>query len=42
MLALRKAYRLSWFENTVLEKIFGPKSAEIAEDWRKLHSHELH
>lgn len=34
--------KLVWSENTALEKIFGPKTAEVAGDWIKLHSHELH
>lgn len=42
LLALRKTFGMSWSENTALEKIFGPKSAEVVGDWRKLHSHQLH
>jgi hypothetical protein len=30
------------FENRVLRRIFGPKSNEVAGDWRKLHNEELH
>jgi hypothetical protein len=30
------------FENSVLRRIFGPKSDELMGDWRKLHNEELH
>jgi hypothetical protein len=30
------------FENRVLRRIFGPKTGEVAGDWRKLHNEELH
>jgi hypothetical protein len=30
------------FENIVLRRIFGPKSDEVTEEWRKLHNEELH
>jgi len=30
------------FENGVLRKIFGLKSGEVTEDWRRLHNEELH
>jgi hypothetical protein len=30
------------FENRVLRRIVGPKRDEVMEDWRKLHSGELH
>jgi hypothetical protein len=30
------------FENRVLRRIFGPKRDEVAGEWRKLHSGELH
>jgi hypothetical protein len=29
-------------ENSVLRRIFGPKRAEVAENWRRLHNEELH
>jgi hypothetical protein len=29
------------FENRVLRKIFGLKSDEVTEEWRKLHNKEL-
>jgi hypothetical protein len=32
---IKKAYRRISSENTALEKIFEPKSVEIAGDWRK-------
>jgi hypothetical protein len=34
-------HRLRVFENSVLRKIFGPKSEEDG-PWRKLHNDELH
>jgi hypothetical protein len=30
------------FENRVLRKTFGPKTDEVTENWRKLHTEELH
>jgi hypothetical protein len=30
------------FENRVLRRIFGPKSEDVAADWRRLHNEELH
>jgi len=33
--------RLRVFENRVLRRIFGPKSDEVTEKWRKLHNDEL-
>jgi hypothetical protein len=30
------------FENSVLRRIFGPKSDEVTGEWRKLHNKELH
>jgi hypothetical protein len=38
----REEHRLRVFENRVLRKIFGPKSDEVTEEWRNLHSGELH
>jgi len=29
------------FKNTVLRKIFGPKTDEVPGEWRKLHNEEL-
>ena len=29
------------FENMLLRRIFGPKRAEVTEEWRKLHNEEL-
>jgi hypothetical protein len=40
-LTLRKHYRLGEFENR-MSRIFGPKREEVAGDWRRLHSEELH
>jgi hypothetical protein len=39
---LREQHRLRVFENRVLRGIFGPKRDEVTEQWRKLHSGELH
>jgi hypothetical protein len=41
-LTLREEYRLRVFENRVLRRIFGPKWDDVAGEWRKLHSEELH
>jgi hypothetical protein len=41
-LTLRDEHRLRVFENRVLRRIFGPKRDDVAEEWRKLHSEELH
>jgi hypothetical protein len=30
------------FEDRVLRRIFGPKKGEVAEEWRRLQSEELH
>jgi len=42
LLTFREELRLRVFENRVLRKIFGPKRGEVAREWRKLHSDELH
>jgi hypothetical protein len=39
---LREEHRLRVFENRVLRKMFGPKRDEVAAEWRKLYSGELH
>jgi hypothetical protein len=39
---LGKEHILWVFENRVLRRIFEPKRDEVARDWRKLHSGELH
>jgi hypothetical protein len=39
---LREEHRLRMSENRVLRRIFGPKRDEVTEEWRKLHSGELH
>jgi hypothetical protein len=41
-LTLREEHSLRVFENRVLRRIFGPKRDEVTEEWRKLHSGELH
>jgi hypothetical protein len=41
-LTLREEQRLSVFENRALRRIFGPKRDEVAGEWRRLHSGELH
>jgi hypothetical protein len=33
---------LWFFENRVLRKIFGPKTDEVTEEWRRLHNEELY
>jgi hypothetical protein len=40
-LTLGEEHRLRVFENSVVRKIFGPKSEEDG-SWRKLHNDELH
>jgi hypothetical protein len=35
---LRKEYRLRFFENRVLRRIFGPKRGEVTGEWRRLHN----
>jgi hypothetical protein len=38
---LREEHRLRVFENRVLRRIFGAKSDEVTEEWRRLHNEEL-
>jgi hypothetical protein len=38
---MREVRRLRVFENRLLRRIFGPKRAEVTEEWRKLHKEEL-
>jgi hypothetical protein len=38
---LREERRLRLFENRVLRRIFGPKTEEVTEEWRKLDNEEL-
>jgi len=33
--------KLRVFENTVLRRIFGPRSDEVTGEWRKLHNEEI-
>jgi hypothetical protein len=40
-LTLREERRLRLFENSVLRKVFGPKSDEVTGEWRKQHNEEL-
>jgi hypothetical protein len=40
-LTLREERRLRVFENRVLRGIFGLKTEEVREEWRKLHNEEL-
>jgi hypothetical protein len=40
-LTLREVYALRMFENTVLNKIFGPNRAEVTGELIKLHNEEL-
>jgi hypothetical protein len=35
---LREECRLTFFENGVFRRIFGPKRDEVTGDWRKLHN----
>jgi hypothetical protein len=41
-LTVREERRQRVFENSVLRRIFGPKSDEVTGEWGKLHSGELH
>jgi hypothetical protein len=41
-LTLRKEHRLRVFENRGLRRIFGTKSNEVMEEWRKLYNGQLH
>jgi hypothetical protein len=34
--------RLSFFENRVLRRIFGPKRDDVKGEWRRLHNKELY
>jgi len=40
-LTLREKRKLWVFENTVLRRIFGPRSNEVTGEWRRLHNEEL-
>jgi hypothetical protein len=37
----REEHRLRLFENSVLQRIFGPKGDEVTGELRKLHNEEL-
>ena len=41
LLTLREERKLTVFENTVLRRIFGPRSEEVTGEWRRLHNEEL-
>jgi hypothetical protein len=41
-LTLREEQRLRLFENRVLGRILGSTREEVAGDWRRLHTEELH
>jgi hypothetical protein len=41
-LKLREEKGVRAFEKRVLRRIFGPKRDEMTEEWRKMHSEELH
>jgi hypothetical protein len=38
---LREERRLRVFENSVLRRIFGPKTDEVTREWRKIYTGEL-
>jgi len=40
-LTLREERELRVFENMVLRRIFGTRSDEVTEEWRRLHNKEL-
>jgi hypothetical protein len=40
-LTIKEEHRLRVFENRVLRRIFGPKSVEVKEGWRKLQNEEF-
>jgi hypothetical protein len=41
-LILRQEYRLSLYANTVLRKVFCPKTEKVTRGWRKLHNVGIH
>jgi hypothetical protein len=41
-LTFREERRLRMYENSVLRRIFGPKSEEVTEEWRRLHNVKFH
>jgi hypothetical protein len=41
-LTLREEPKLRVFKNRVLRRIFGPKTDEVAGDWRRLRNEELY
>jgi len=41
LLTLWEERKVRVFENMVFRRIFGPKSDEVAGEWRRLHNEEL-
>jgi len=41
-LTLREKHRLRVFENRVLRNTFGPQMDKVVENWKRLHSADLH
>jgi hypothetical protein len=41
-LTLKEECRLRVFENRVLRRIYGPKTDQVTEVWRRLHNKELY
>jgi hypothetical protein len=39
---LREEHRLRAFENSLLRKIFQPKSEEVIGQWNRLHNEKLY
>jgi hypothetical protein len=39
---MREEHSLRTVENSVLRKTFGTKREEVTQEWRRLHSGELH
>lgn len=42
VLTMREEDRLRTVQNSVLRKTFGTKREEVTQEWRRLHSGELH
>ena len=40
-LTLREERKLRVYQNMVLRRIFGPRSDEVTEEWKRLHNEEL-
>jgi len=39
--SLKEERKLRVYENMVLRRVFGPRSEEVTEEWRRLHNEEL-